>query len=106
MEIDRDETARTIIEYRWHYKDWLAIAGRVGSTTKTLRELRLSESYENQVWATYGRSSWIFNKHTTYENCISHLTNFFGITRRLATEVLANDWREPEVKATQLEIAI
>ena len=105
---ERHKIAWEIMERRWQMlhskRNWTTIANEVSITQKELREIRLSPEYEHIVWAEYERNSRFFNRHRTYEQCIAHIQRYYGIPRRLAVEVLGKDWKEPEVKATQLQI--
>ena len=73
-------------------------------TDSEIETLQTTQPYQDQVWAAYGKSSWIFSKHRDQEDCIKHISYFFGINRELAKEILGKDWKEPEVIATQLDI--
>ena len=105
---ERHNIALKIMERRWQIRhskrSWTTIANEVSITQKQLREIRLSAEYEHTVYCEYGRNSRFFNRHRTYEQCVTHIQRYYGIPRRLAVEVLGKGWKEPEVKATQLQI--
>ena len=103
---ERNKIANEVISKRWNFqgRNWFTIANEHALTPKELRVLRLSTEYQNVAWAEYGRHPYIFNKHPIYEHCIIHLRMFFGIPRKSAVKILGNDWKEPKIKATQLQI--
>ena len=92
---EKHEVSRQIIHSRWHHHNWMLIANEVSFTQSALRELRLSSEYKDQVWADYGRAPHCFNRHHLYEDAVTRIRIFFGIPKRVAVEVLGNDWKEP-----------
>ena len=99
------DLSRTAIGERYHLHDWVAVASELGISESELTELRSTEPYEMQVWADYGRTCWRFSKHPKRETCVEHISQFYGITETLASEILGNDWKAPEpVQLTFMEI--
>ena len=85
--------ARSVIEGRWHGKPFEKIAQELQTPTDEIRNLRTTKTYQDLVWAEYGRSPHLFNQHEKREDCIINISRFFGITTEKANEVLGTDWK-------------
>jgi len=104
-ELDQHEIARNIINARWH-RSFEEIATQMNIPLSKIETLQTTKMYENQVWACYGRSPYIFNRHPRHEDCIKHLILFFGITEELANKVLGDDWERNRPDPIQLKIEL
>lgn len=97
------DMARTVIDHRWH-KNFDEIATEMNIALTQITELQTTKPYEHQVWACYGRSPYLFNKHPKKEESIKCLMLFFGITEELARKVLGDDWERYRPEPKQLNI--
>lgn len=95
-EEQQHDVSRNVIDLRWHLRTFEQIATELGITEEEITQLRETEPYEMQVWACYGRTPYIFNRHRDRNRCIQHIAHFFGINAEQAEEVLGNDWKAPE----------
>ena len=103
-DIQRHALAREAIDRRWHLRDWNEIADEVNLTPEALTELKACGEYTDQVWASFGRASHCFSKHRTREDCITHISKFYGVSEELADRMLGKLHKEPEPNHVQLFI--
>ena len=106
IELQQHETARNVIEQRWLCVSFHKIAQRLGIPLSEIRILRTTSPYEQQVWAEYGRSPYLFNQYKTRELCVKHISRFFGISNKKADNILGKDFERyaRPIVHTQIEM--